>query len=243
MIREINKRYRELRVDVREYEPITVAFKERIKELNEATRQPVSYDALMEMCKVAEALPSELREVKLRCTRQPSHINGEQFRYCVRLRSNNGFVDVSVINTGNALLKSYYELAELMIKYTTDQLQADMTETNSHKAICLYRDLARFQAYLDIPEYSSRDNVDWENLCPDVDYLTNGYTLEPSKDRIINVAKRDTIKGLYIWNLDWDVDRILKMLQSMEQLIARITLFGVARLELTPEQLDAIDPQ
>ncbi|AGB07225.1 hypothetical protein [Vibrio phage VP4B] len=243
MIRDINKRYRKVRNDVREYEPTVTTFKEKIDELSDAMKRPVSYDTLMEMCKIAEALPSEIREVKLRCTKAPSHINGEQFRYCVRLRSNNGFVDVSVINEGNRLLHAYYELAELMIKYTTEHLQANPSETNNHKAICLFRDIARFQTYIDGPYYDDRMEIDWERISPDVDYLTNGYTIETVKDRILNIAKRDQVKGLYIWNLKWDVDRLLSMVNAMEQLIARIAIFGIARLELTPEQLDAIDPQ
>lgn len=243
MIREINRRYRDLRNDVREFEPFVADFLEKSALLMETLKKPTSLEQVLEMAKVAEALPSEIREIKLRATKVPSSINSDQFRYCVRLRSNNGYVDLSVINKGRAILKTYYELAEMMIAYTIKRLQANPTETNNHKAICLYRDLARFKAYLGSPSYEDRKDIHWEELEPEGDYLSNGYSLELMKERIIDVARREDTKGLYLWSLKWDCHRMLNMIRAMEALVGRIVIFGEARLELTPEQLDAIDPQ
>ncbi|UVD32081.1 hypothetical protein [Vibrio phage phiKT1028] len=240
MIREINKQYRELRKSVRGWEPEVTEFSDKVSDLFEALKKPVDLESVLAMAKFAEALPSEIRELKLRCTKHASHVNGDTFRYSVRLRSNNGFVDINTLNAGQRILKQYYDLAEQMIKYTLKELESDLTETNAHKAVCLHRDVARFHAYL---ETSSFEEIVWEKLEPQGDYLTDGYSLEACKTCIVDVAKRKTVQGLYLWDLKWDVERILRMIHAMESLVARIAIFGVARLELTPEQLDAIDPQ
>ncbi|QCW23241.1 hypothetical protein HWC35_gp093 [Vibrio phage USC-1] len=240
MIREINSSYKDIRKRVRKWEAEVIEFNEKVKELKATLDQPIGYQTLMEMAKFAQALPSEVRELKLYATMQASHVNGDTFRQCVKLRSNNGYISLTQLDQGRALIKEYYHLAENMLKYTLDELNRDRTQTNSHKAVCLSRDVARFQKYFQEGFYGP---IEWSKIEPDADYLSNMYSLENVKDDLFELTRRDSTKGLHLWSLTWDTERLQYAIHSLQALVERVTEFGVARLELTPEQLDKLDPK
>ncbi|QGZ14401.1 hypothetical protein [Photobacterium phage PDCC-1] len=238
MIREINNEYKSIRQEVRKWGDSVEEFNVKVVELKEALDRPFDKATLMEMAKFAEALPSEIRELQLYATHGPSHVNGDAFRQCVCIRSNNGYIELSPLNKGRELIHRYYELATKMIKYTLEELNRERTEVNSHKAVCLSRDVARFHAYINRGIY---EPIEWAKLEPEGDYLTDMYSLESTKEALYNVSARSSQKGVYFWSLSWDAERLMYAVNALQSLVERITEFGIARLELTPEQLDALE--
>lgn len=241
MIRDINTRYRSLRADVKDWGLAADTFKEQYKDFERTLREPFDMTTMLEMAKFCEALPPEIRRLKLRGVKQASVHNGELFRDTVRLRSNNGYVDLSLLNQGRALIRTYVELARNMINYSVEQFNANRTQTNSHKAVCLSRDIGRFHTALN--RWSEFGNIHWEEIESHGDYLGQFYDIGKCEESMSSLLSRAEPKGISVWCIEWRVDDIVKMLKMWQQFVERIAAFGEARLELTPEQLDAIDPQ
>lgn len=241
MIRKINNDYQDLRVRTVKWKEDAAEFHTQVNDLAEQLKQPFDMKTLLEMAKFAEALPSEIRDLKLKGTSMCSHVNGEIFNRYVRVRSNNGFVSIGVLNRGRDLVTRYLDLIELMIQHTVEELNKDRTQTNAHKALCLSRDIARFTSYVNDGVY--RDII-WEQLEPAGDYLDGMFPMEAIRKELEYITVRgDTTKGIGIWNLEWDTERLGFALNALQSLIERITIFGVTRLGMTPEELDAVDPE
>lgn len=238
MIRDINSKYKNVRKRARNWEAMVVEFNEKSEALKAVLLEPITQQTLLEMGKFAEALPSEMRMLKIESTKEASHVNCEVFRTNVRLRSNNGFVDLSPLSNGRDIVSEYLDLASNMIEYTLKELNANRTETNAHKAICLSRDVARFTSYV---EDGVWEPIYWEKLKPSGDYLSDMFSLDQVKERLIRITSRNSVKGVNYWNLNWEVERLGFAINALQSLVERITEFGIARLELTPEQLDAIE--
>lgn len=249
MIREINGKYRALGQRRVEFNDGLKKYFDELTKFRETLEQDIDMETMIAMAKFAEATPKEIRSMKMEGTTHSSEVNSDIFRRNIRLRSNNGYIDLSVLRTGRQLVTDYLDLVEMMLKYSLERFNADRTQTNAHKAICLSRDVGRFNHIMNCYDMEVYDNgkeckpIVWADYEAEGDYLADSFSVTSFRERVLESLQTPKTEGIWFWSLDWYMRDHARAVHLLHEFAIRITEFGEARVELTPEQLDEFDPQ